>query len=61
MYYRNANAALVVYDITSLSSFEDMKTWVQGKDISLPKKYMITVNLVFVYIQFYKPQKLMRL
>ncbi|CAH1788841.1 unnamed protein product [Owenia fusiformis] len=28
MYYRNANAALLVYDITSAASFEDVKSWV---------------------------------
>eukprot|EP01136_Pigoraptor_vietnamica_P000596 Opistho-1_new@26100 len=28
MYYRGANAALLVYDITSEPSFEDMKSWV---------------------------------
>ena len=31
MYYRKANAALLVYDITSKESFEDMKGWVTGK------------------------------
>lgn len=29
MFYRNANAALLVFDITSKSSFENMKGWVQ--------------------------------
>ncbi|XP_019877568.1 ras-related protein Rab-31 [Aethina tumida] len=28
MFYRNANAALLVFDITSYESFEKMKTWV---------------------------------
>ena len=31
MYYRQANAALLVYDITSLKSFADVKHWVFGK------------------------------
>lgn len=29
MYYRKANAAMLVYDITSLETFEDMKSWVK--------------------------------
>ncbi|XP_060525690.1 uncharacterized protein LOC132701615 isoform X1 [Cylas formicarius] len=29
MFYRNANAALLVFDLTSYKSFEDMKGWVQ--------------------------------
>lgn len=28
MFYRNANAAILIYDITSASSFESMKGWV---------------------------------
>lgn len=30
MYYRNANAALLVYDITSRESFEEIQSWVVG-------------------------------
>jgi len=30
MYYRNANAALLVYDITSRESFEEIQLWVVG-------------------------------
>ncbi|XP_076324553.1 uncharacterized protein LOC143232697 isoform X3 [Tachypleus tridentatus] len=30
MYYRNANAALLVFDITSYESYLNMKTWVMG-------------------------------
>lgn len=30
MYYRNANAALIVFDITQYETFEDMKGWVKG-------------------------------
>ncbi|KAG5872590.1 hypothetical protein JTB14_029708 [Gonioctena quinquepunctata] len=29
MFYRNANAALLVFDITSVTSFESMQMWVQ--------------------------------
>ncbi|KAK9762037.1 hypothetical protein K7432_012601 [Basidiobolus ranarum] len=29
MYYRGANAAIIVYDITSRKSFDEIETWVQ--------------------------------
>lgn len=31
MYYRRANAAIIVYDITSNKSFEEAKQWIKGK------------------------------
>ena len=33
MYYRGASAALLVYDVTSPASFEDIQGWVTGKKI----------------------------
>ena len=30
MYYRRANAAMIVYDITREKSFEDAQEWVKG-------------------------------
>lgn len=30
LYYRKANAALVLYDITKQASFEEAKGWVEG-------------------------------
>ena len=30
MYYRKANAAFLVYDITSYSTFEHIKDWIDG-------------------------------
>jgi Ras-related protein Rab-21 len=30
MYYRNANAALIVFDITQYDTFQSMKDWVKG-------------------------------
>ena len=30
MYYRGANAALLLYDITSIVSFEDVRGWLEG-------------------------------
>jgi hypothetical protein len=31
MYYRKANAAMLIYDMTSADSFYDIKDWVSGK------------------------------
>ena len=33
MYYRGANAALLLYDITNASTFEDVKGWLEGVKI----------------------------
>lgn len=30
LYYRGALAAILVYDITNLDSFRDIKTWLDG-------------------------------
>lgn len=30
MYYRGANAALLLYDITNSSSFDDVRGWLEG-------------------------------
>jgi Ras-related protein Rab-21 len=30
MYYRNANAALIVFDITQYDTFQAVKDWVKG-------------------------------
>eukprot|EP00918_Siedleckia_nematoides_P050105 GHVU01109660.1.p1 GENE.GHVU01109660.1~~GHVU01109660.1.p1 ORF type:complete len:214 (-),score=19.92 GHVU01109660.1:388-1029(-) len=43
MYYRRANAALLVYDITSPSSFESMKSWVQELFRNVEQKIIICV------------------
>lgn len=29
MYYRNANAALLIFDITNYNTFVEMKGWIQ--------------------------------
>ena len=31
MYYRGANAALLLYDITNSSTFEDVRGWLEGE------------------------------
>jgi GTPase SAR1 family protein len=30
MYYRGANAALLLYDITNLTTFDDIRGWLEG-------------------------------
>ena len=30
MYYRGANAALLLYDITNASTFDDIRGWLEG-------------------------------
>ena len=32
MYYRRANAAMIVYDITRESTFEEAREWVKGEE-----------------------------
>ena len=31
MYYRGANAALLLYDITNAATFDDVRGWLEGK------------------------------
>lgn len=38
MYYRGANAALLLYDITNASSFEDVRGWLEGEQIYCPQR-----------------------
>ena len=33
MYYRRANAAIIVYDITRQKSFTDAREWVKGQQL----------------------------
>ncbi len=34
MYYRGANAALLLYDITNADTFEDVRGWLEGTFVS---------------------------
>lgn len=45
MYYRGAHAALLVYDITSQESFEELTSWIEGKE----KKLFFIVRNFIVY------------
>lgn len=48
MYYRGAQAAIVVYDIQNQDSFQRAKTWVKElhKQVSLHKKQKKKTNIV---------------
>ena len=35
MYYRGANAALLLYDITNAATFESVRGWLEGLSILL--------------------------
>lgn len=48
MYYRNANAALLCFDLTNHKSFLDVKDWVQ----ELHKYEFLVFVFVFVQIRF---------
>ncbi|CAB3223105.1 unnamed protein product [Arctia plantaginis] len=43
MYYRNANAALLVFDITSVSSFTAIKGWVKELQSNVPEAMVLSV------------------
>ncbi|XP_046975087.1 ras-related protein Rab-31 [Vanessa cardui] len=43
MYYRNANAALLVYDITSANSFASIKGWVKELQSNVPDPMILSL------------------
>ncbi|XP_060808725.1 ras-related protein Rab-31 isoform X1 [Amyelois transitella] len=43
MYYRNANAALLVFDITSVTSFAAIKSWVKELQSNVPENMVLSV------------------
>ncbi|CAD0206731.1 unnamed protein product [Chrysodeixis includens] len=43
MYYRNANAALLVFDITSVNSFQAIKGWVKELQSNVPEAMVLSV------------------
>jgi len=50
MYYRGANAALLLYDITNAATFEDVRGWLEGKlfpIVQLPLRQNIMLILPF--------------
>lgn len=49
MYYRGANAALLLYDITSAATFDDIKGWLEGAvSLSLLSSEPLFAQLSFV-------------
>lgn len=48
MFYRNSNAAILVYDITSYSSFEGMQRWVSElkRHVDAPLVLMLVGNKI---------------
>lgn len=57
MYYRNANAALLCFDLTNYKSFLDVKDWVQelhkyviSIDISCKLSYFIEKKIVEIFV-----------
>ena len=59
MYYRGAQAAILVYDITSEESFTDMNTWVEGNKLifehkqQIPNIYFINICFLFIVLSLY--------
>ena len=45
MYYRGAHAAILVYDITDLKSFKDLKSWLEGVSCCFTMIYELTYPL----------------
>lgn len=43
MFYRNANAALLVFDITSRTSFESIQGWVQELRRNVEESMVVVV------------------
>jgi small GTP-binding protein len=43
MYYRGANAALLLYDITNVSTFEDIRGWLQELKKNCPPELIIYI------------------
>lgn len=41
MYYRGANAALLLYDITNASTFDDIRGWLAGEPLFLPHPFRL--------------------
>lgn len=48
MYYRNANAALLVFDVTNHTSFDEVKSWVLElrKNVQEPMFLLLVANKI---------------
>ena len=45
MYYRNANIALIIFDLTQYETFESVKTWVRGLFVL----YSYIFYIIYIY------------
>ena len=52
MYYRKANAAIIVYDITNSKSFDQAKEWVEGNAIF--GNDVLIVYVSFLFLELYR-------
>lgn len=43
MYYRGANAALLVFDLTNYTSFQDIKTWITELQRTVVEQMVLTL------------------
>ena len=43
MYYRNADAAVIVYDTTDVKTFDDLKGWISDIEDKAPKNIKIMI------------------
>ena len=46
MYYRKANAAMLIYDITDSDSFYDIKDWISGRSRSITTPYYMYMYIL---------------
>ena len=51
MYYRKANAAMLVFDITNPESFEDLKGWVLGR-CKLNSLFIFIFGITFLCVTY---------
>lgn len=52
-FIKGANAAILVYDITNLDSFENVKDWVRGKK-KFKNNFFILYRIKYKYTRWYK-------
>ena len=55
MYYRGAQAAIVVYDITNADTFARAKNWVkelQRQVLNFVLKYIFSIHVFDIYEQY---------
>jgi len=51
MYYRGAQAALLVYDITSQESFEELSSWIEGSIQSMIDPFFLALNSLILELK----------